>query len=212
MFLSERQKQAIKKVQSVVVQNPCSVSWDDMNGDEQTRFCSQCKLNVYNLSAMSDTEAAAVLALNGADKARPCVYFYRNKEGLIITDNCPRLLRRHRARLAVACLTLLTGIVWSLTQFAVSNDISTQGLYVDPRYGYQSNLRPWYSLNYDIARELTAKLTMVSFLICFFFPKAKHISVKRALVELVVLAVIPLLVYLLGIFVINNTGGLGGGS
>ena len=46
----------------VRVAAPCNVDWDSMFGDERVRFCGQCKLNVYNLSEMSKTEAELLVA------------------------------------------------------------------------------------------------------------------------------------------------------
>ena len=55
-------KHEIKELlQSVFIETPCSVSWDSMTGDDKVRLCSQCNLNVHNLSNMSDEEAALVL-------------------------------------------------------------------------------------------------------------------------------------------------------
>jgi hypothetical protein len=57
-----------------------------MEGDDRVRFCSQCNLNVYNLSAMGLDEAEALVA--GAE-GRLCVRFYRRTDGTIITQDCP---------------------------------------------------------------------------------------------------------------------------
>ena len=37
----------------VTISYPCPADWNSMEGDERTRFCSQCKLNVYNISEMT---------------------------------------------------------------------------------------------------------------------------------------------------------------
>jgi hypothetical protein len=36
------------------IASPCSANWDEMVGDNRQRFCGDCKLNVYNLSGMTD--------------------------------------------------------------------------------------------------------------------------------------------------------------
>src|SRR5438105_3053276 len=43
------------------IASPCTASWDKMTRDDRSRFCSECKLNVYNLSAMSKREAEALV-------------------------------------------------------------------------------------------------------------------------------------------------------
>ena len=44
-------------LRNVKVASPCPADWDRMIGDERVRFCGQCELNVYNLSAMSEAPA-----------------------------------------------------------------------------------------------------------------------------------------------------------
>jgi hypothetical protein len=46
----------------IAVASPCPVAWDDMTGNDRVRFCSQCKLNVYNISAMTRSEAESFIA------------------------------------------------------------------------------------------------------------------------------------------------------
>jgi len=44
-------------LEQVEIASPCSAAWSDMEGDDRVRFCRQCQQNVYNLSAMSRSEA-----------------------------------------------------------------------------------------------------------------------------------------------------------
>ncbi|HEY3243926.1 MAG TPA: hypothetical protein VGM03_11305 [Phycisphaerae bacterium] len=76
---------------------PCSASWADMQGDERVRFCDACKLNVYNLSAMTRHDAEALILER---EGRLCARFYRRADGTILTENCPVGLRALRRRLA----------------------------------------------------------------------------------------------------------------
>ena len=48
----------------VRVAAPCQADWDQMIGSERVRFCGQCSLNVYNLSAMSRSDAESLIARN----------------------------------------------------------------------------------------------------------------------------------------------------
>lgn len=202
---------AIKQVQSVVVESPCTVLWDSMEGDDKKRFCGQCKKNVFNLSVMSDTEAATVLNSNRPGNRRPCVYFYRKEDGTIITDNCPVKLRKYRTRMALACLTLLLGVSWGLAQFAIANDLNGVSVAVDPRYGTSSEVGMLADYGYDTARDTVKIVTAVAAVLCLFVPRYKHKDVNQALVSLTKRACVPLLIYLAGTFMINNFGGLGGG-
>lgn len=99
----------------VQIASPCSARWEDMKGDEVTRHCAQCDLDVHNLSAMTSPEAEAFLqARVGA--GRVCARFYRRADGTVLTKDCPvglALLRRRAARaagrIAAAVLFLATG-------------------------------------------------------------------------------------------------------
>jgi len=43
------------------VASPCTADWERMGGDDRVRYCDQCKLNVYNFSAMSSSEIEQLL-------------------------------------------------------------------------------------------------------------------------------------------------------
>jgi hypothetical protein len=79
----------------VRVASPCKADWDEMIGTDRVRFCGQCSLNVYNLSAMTRDQAESVIAAN---EGRLCVRFYRRGDGSIITQDCPVGLRAARRR------------------------------------------------------------------------------------------------------------------
>jgi hypothetical protein len=68
------------------VASPCTASWDEMRGDDRTRFCEQCRLNVYNLSEMSRREAEALVR---ETEGRLCVRFYARRDGTMLTRDCP---------------------------------------------------------------------------------------------------------------------------
>jgi hypothetical protein len=85
-----------------------------MIGTDRVRFCGQCSLNVYNLSAMTRDQAESLIAAN---EGRLCVRFYRRNDGSIITQDCPVGLHAVRARVSywtkaatAALLTFLAAI------------------------------------------------------------------------------------------------------
>jgi hypothetical protein len=93
----------------VKVASPCTADWDGMIGDERVRFCSQCELNVFNLSAITRAEAEHLIA--GAE-SRLCVRFYRRRDGSIITQDCPvglRALKLRASRIRKALAAALFG-------------------------------------------------------------------------------------------------------
>ncbi len=83
------------------VASPCPPAWEDMTGDDRVRFCAECKLNVYNLSAMGRDEAEELVRDR---EERLCVRFYQRDDGTVLTRDCPVGLRAigraARARLA----------------------------------------------------------------------------------------------------------------
>src|SRR5262245_4023784 len=91
---------------------PCSADWDQMFSfeDKRVRFCSQCNLNVYNLSDMSRQEAEALITKT---EGRLCVRFYRRADGSVLTQNCPIGLKALKRRVAWAAQAVL-GMVLSL--------------------------------------------------------------------------------------------------
>ena len=103
---------------AVRIATPCSESWDRMIGDERVRNCASCKLDVYNLSAMTRAEAEGLLA---ARTGRMCARYYRRADGTILTADCPVGVRRRRRQvLAIAAvggaasLAALVGVARSL--------------------------------------------------------------------------------------------------
>ena len=44
------------------IATPCPVSWEQMSGDNRVRFCDQCQLKVYNITALSRAEAESLIA------------------------------------------------------------------------------------------------------------------------------------------------------
>jgi hypothetical protein len=90
-------KRFTSPLRNVKIASPCPADWDRMIGDERARFCGQCELNVYNLSAMSTLEAESLIART---EGRLCVRYYRRKDGSIITQDCPVGLRRLKVRAA----------------------------------------------------------------------------------------------------------------
>lgn len=81
----------------------------DMKGDDRVRHCTQCKLNVYNLSALSEADAIKLVTER---ENRICVTFFRRADGTVLTRDCEGGLvanfkeqfeaRRGRSRGAIA--------------------------------------------------------------------------------------------------------------
>ena len=87
----------IDSLNIIDVAAPCDADWDAMTGDDQVRHCGQCRMNVYNLSEMSEDEA---LKLVNDREGRLCIQFYRRADGTMLTKDCPVGLRAVRQKIA----------------------------------------------------------------------------------------------------------------
>ena len=88
--------QKTSPLDNLTVATPCHAQWSEMSGDDRARFCKLCTKHVYNLSAMSRTEAEALIV---EKEGKLCVRFAKRADGTIISDNCPVGLRIARDRL-----------------------------------------------------------------------------------------------------------------
>jgi hypothetical protein len=79
---------------------PCKADWNAMQGNEQVRYCSDCKLNVYNLAGMSPEAARAVV--RASEGGALCMRFYQRPDGTLTVAQCPPgLSARARRRWAM---------------------------------------------------------------------------------------------------------------
>lgn len=92
----------------VEVARPCPAKWSRMEGDERVRFCSQCQLNVYNLSGMTADEGKRLIQ---EAEGRICVRYLMRRDGTVLTRDCGFVaLTRWRLRAALAAVLGVLGI------------------------------------------------------------------------------------------------------
>jgi len=112
------------------VASPCPANWEKMIGDERVRHCSECNLNVYNISAMTEPQAMQLIAKNQGQ--RVCLRLYRRADGTVITQDCPwslRAMKRRVARVASAALSaiLSVGVAMAKTKPQQDSQAASQG-------------------------------------------------------------------------------------
>ena len=115
------------RLDRVRVATPCKADWDQMIGNERVRFCSQCSLNVYNLSSMSRTDAESLIART---EGRLCIRFYRRSDGSIITKDCPvglRAIRRRLSYVGKAISSTLMGLLAGLGVYGMVSNVVPVG-------------------------------------------------------------------------------------
>lgn len=125
------------RLKSLRVANPCPARWEDMKGDERSRFCSTCSLNVYNISAMTSAEAEEFLR---SRTGRTCTRFYQRADGTVITRDCPVALAKVRRKLARAIL-VTAGFCMSVLAVAATRI---------PDSGNSNPTAPWVDRAYEV--------------------------------------------------------------
>src|ERR1700722_17094076 len=75
---------------SIAIASPCTVPWDEMQGDARTRFCTKCSQAVHDISQMTTDEAGRVLS--NAEKS-VCTRIHRRADGPVMSADCPATRR-----------------------------------------------------------------------------------------------------------------------
>ena len=94
-------------LKNIKVASPCSANWEEMTGNERQRFCGQCELTVYNLSAMTKQQAENLIMNT---EGRLCARFYRRSDGTVITKDCPvgwKAVKRRASKVWTAVTSLM---------------------------------------------------------------------------------------------------------
>lgn len=119
---------------NISIATPCKADWKDMTGTEQIRFSNQCTKHVYNISAMNEAEVGELILRS---ESVPCLKLFRRKDGTIIFDNCPVVLRKARNRVRAGLKfvsAVLATLVSSAAVFAkdtIKPVLSSPGVRVD---------------------------------------------------------------------------------
>lgn len=127
--------------------SPCTAKWEEMDGDDRQRFCSQCQLSVLNASEMTDEEVMlSIMQLQTG--ARVCMRIYRRTDGTILTKDCPVGVRKVQERMRRAAAWLAGGLTMllSLTASASAQEPSSSGTQ-DCNSAKDAKAKPrWHSL------------------------------------------------------------------
>ena len=96
-------------VRGIRIASPCPARWEDMTGDDRARVCASCSKHVYNLSALTAGEVAALVR---EKEGCLCGRFYQRTDGTMLTADCPvglatRSVRRMKALAFATVLTVL---------------------------------------------------------------------------------------------------------
>ena len=106
---------AAEWLQQIRIAKPCAARWDDMVGDERSRFCIACKKNVYNFSAMTAAEAQDLIREN---EGRLCGRIYRRRDGTVLTADCPVGVAWARTRVVFGLCSAAAVAVFAVSSLA----------------------------------------------------------------------------------------------
>jgi hypothetical protein len=101
-----RQPKPTIALEVIQIATPCHASWEKMRGNDRVRFCDECKLNVYNISAMTRQAASELVSQR---EGRLCVQMYRRADGTVVTDDCGPI--RKAARRSFQFATAASSVV-----------------------------------------------------------------------------------------------------
>lgn len=113
----------VDPLSSLRIASPCTADWNAMTGDAKTRFCAQCRLHVHDLSQRSADEARQLL--RAAGQGRVCVRFFRRADGTVLTQDCPKGLRRRLRAAWLRAAALCSAVVASLASLGCNREAGT---------------------------------------------------------------------------------------
>jgi carboxypeptidase family protein len=108
------------------ITSPCNADWNEMNGTEQIRYCTECNKYVYNLSAMTRREAEELAATS---RGQMCTRMIRDLGGRTITvDSLPpvRLLGWRPGPIASTVVSTILSIAPSAAALSRTPRASSQ--------------------------------------------------------------------------------------
>lgn len=123
-------------LRNINIASPCSQEWSAMTGNDKTRFCHACQLNVYNFTKMTKSEIAELLNRESCS-ARVCVSIYRRFDGTVLTKDCPvgmriiesaRLGVRKTYAVIIACLSIACAILAGKLAFDYASNALQQAI------------------------------------------------------------------------------------
>lgn len=109
-----------KSLRNITISSPCLADWDQMTGNDQIRFCEHCNLKVHNLSELTYSRAARLVARS---QGRLCVRYYRDSQGGAITKQAPGKLHqigRRASRLAASAFSATLSLSTAVAQTSQS--------------------------------------------------------------------------------------------
>jgi hypothetical protein len=134
------------------IASPCGMDWNEMQGDDRSRFCSSCQKHVYNFAAMTTEEG---LALIEAKEGKLCGRLTRRYDGTVLTADCPvglaaKMKRFHRRLVygAIAAGLYILAFWWFSTSRLddPTRCAGDQDAFAEKLEEWVDNIREWAGL------------------------------------------------------------------
>jgi hypothetical protein len=86
------------------VKNPCSMKWEEMNGNREIRHCDRCQHNIYNISEMTSRRALKVL---NQPEEKVCVSYFLDEKKQVVTQTYLGIFKRNFKKAVGAILAII---------------------------------------------------------------------------------------------------------
>jgi hypothetical protein len=116
----------VSVLDSISIPTHCAVPWEEMAGNDRTRFCTKCQHQVHDVSELTTEEAFALI--RGSDNP-PCLRIYRRTDGRVLTADCAT--RRDRVWMWIRRRSSWAAAMFAVT-FLSGCRTATQGLILEP--------------------------------------------------------------------------------
>jgi hypothetical protein len=89
------------------IPDPCPMNWDDMDGDNGSRYCTACGKHVHDLTAVTPEVAAGLITFQGGHL---CARVYQRDDGTLTTQP-PQPIGPPRARPLQFTIRSIMGVI-----------------------------------------------------------------------------------------------------
>ena len=97
-----------ERINQLTILTPCTLNWDELEGNRRTRFCQECGKNVHDFRNMTEAEVIAVMDNSPNDF---CARITRTQDGQVITR--PSLMPlRFNIRSLMILVAFVAAMMW----------------------------------------------------------------------------------------------------
>jgi hypothetical protein len=114
----------------LTIPTPCPADWDRMTGNNRVRFCASCGKHVYNIAAMTSTEAVGLIRDR---RGELCGRLFRRPDGTIVTADCTVTGRWQFGLRGLMSLVAWCAAAFGLAKMIADAPVVTAGRIAIPR-------------------------------------------------------------------------------